>query len=155
MATQTTCFSTLDPVFRYVWVTLMARDRPRITFLVTQRADYLHIKMMFCGIALVMVIFMAPTAKLIDVTTVNTRQRIWVRPVSSSHLNIDSLSCLLFVAISWLHWRRPRLASQWIYSWHGSPIFPPAPKPREHDQKQRKPEQDRAEWPVVMEQQIE
>jgi len=75
-------------------------------------AHRLDITMMHRRVTQVVVVLMTPLARDPDVPAISARQRVWMRPTASTHLDIDALARLHLVAITW--WIRCRAAS------HGS-----------------------------------
>lgn len=51
---------------------------------------------------------------------VNTLQSVWVWPAPSTHLDVDPLTCLDLVTVTWRMWSWPRPARLLVHPvWHG------------------------------------
>lgn len=100
-----------DDVFRDELVAVNAmslRLSEAVALRVAERADRLNVAVMFGIIAFVMIVFVATLTFTPDVAAIDARNRIWMRSTSRANLDVDPLSCLLFVTVS----RRIRLRTE-------------------------------------------
>ncbi len=79
---------------------------------------------MFCGVSKVMVVFVPTFAVAPDVSTIYAGQRIWVRAVPSSHLDIDALTGLPLISVAWEFWCRTRPPCTLVYTERHIAVLP-------------------------------
>jgi hypothetical protein len=72
--------------------------------------------MVLCGVALVVIVFVAPLAFAPDVSAVCARKLVGVRTTPGAHFNVDTLASLNPVAVSRQRGRRTGASSQLVHT---------------------------------------
>lgn len=85
-----------------------------------ERADRLNVPVMFARVAKMMVVLVPPLSVVPDVTAIGARQQVGMRTASCANLDVDSLPCLLTIAVAGRYWRGAWASGSAVLTGHGA-----------------------------------